>query len=453
MTELKDYQKEGVRGIYKCRGKCLLADEQGLGKTHQALSWILKIPSFRPVVIICPASVKYTWQAIAAQHFGMRVEVLDGMKPKRTQQLPGNLLVVNYDILTSWLPLLLKAAPQVIVFDEAQMCANFQSQRSQSVFALCQQARSVVGLSGTPFTNEAEALWSVLQMINPKLFPDYTKFVWRYCNPQKTYWGWRFKGAKRIRELNQILESRVMIRRLKSEVEKELPTKIRKTEYFKLNNKQRSEYTAAQRTFLQWLRKRSPARAARARKSPALAKVGYLVRLAAEFKRKQMIAWIRDFLKANPGEKLVGLTMHKEVIRVLQKEFKHVLFIDGSITGRKRFETIRQFQSNKRYRLLVGNWKAVVGITLTASCHAVGLDLPWTPGDLLQGEDRLHRIGQKRNVLITYLIAMGTIEEALLKSLHSKSKILDAVLNGKRLTGADFTVFEDLFRSMLKEQL
>ena len=80
MTELRPFQTEGVIGIYKFHGRCLLADEQGLGKTLQALYWILKIPKRRPAVIVTPSSVKYAWQAEADLHFGMRLTVLDGVR-------------------------------------------------------------------------------------------------------------------------------------------------------------------------------------------------------------------------------------------------------------------------------------------------------------------------------------------------------------------------------------
>jgi len=149
----------------------------------------------------------------------------------------------------------------------------------------------------------------------------------------------------------------------------------------------------------------------------------------------------------------VALTMHTFVIDQLKERFPSSVVIDGRVVGRKRDETVRKFQSNRRVNLLLGNWKAAgVGITLHAASNAAALDFPWSPGDLLQGEDRIHRIGQKKKVVIHYLTALGTIEEKLVRILRKKSDILDAVLNGEE-DAQSFNIFEDLLEIIRTEKL
>lgn len=450
MTKLHEFQLDGVRQIYQFRGRALLADEQGLGKTIQALYWLMMIKKRRPALIITPSSVKWTWQTEAFQHFGMRTEVIEGHH-KNNHQLPrGDVLIINYDLLRTWLPALLRKRFQCLILDEVQFIKNLTAQRTQCVLELAPFAASVVGLSGTPITNCPMEFWPVLQAIRPDLFPHHSKFAWRYCRPTLTPWGWQFKGCSRPRELNRILLRECMIRRLKKDVAKELPPKIRKAVSIKL--KSYAEYRLAETNFLVWLKRQSPARAHRAKKSQALTRVGYLMRLVAELKLPHTIKWIEDFLEANPGKKLVGLTMHTFVIDRLRSHFgQRAVVIDGRVTGRMRAETTRQFQNNKRVDLLFGNWIAVIGQTLHAAHNFAALDFPWTPGDLMQGEDRIHRIGQKNDCYIHYLATLGTIEADWIHTLKRKAGVLDAILNGSR-SAKHFDIFEVILKRMGKRR-
>lgn len=452
MTPLRPFQCEGVREIYQFRGRCLLADEQGCGKTIQCLEWIRRLPKRRPVIIVCPASVKYVWQSEAALHFNMRTEVLEGRANGR-KTLPGDIVILNYDILPSWLKVLRRSKPQIVIFDEAHYCQSLTSKRTRAVHKLVKGVPSVIGTSGTPMTNRPIELWPVLKAINPTIFPSRPEFAWRYCKPRFTPWGWRYDGAANTKELNGILVRRVMIRRLKKDVLKELPPLEQRVVPFRL--KDYTEYNEAQKDFLSWLRKISPSKAVRAKKSAALTKVGYLIRLAARLKLEWTAQWIKDFLDANPGQKLVGLTMHRFVIEYLRERFRgRVLFIDGRVKGRKRHEVVRAFQSNRRCTLLLGNWRAAgVGITLTAASNVAALDLPWTPGDLMQGRDRIHRIGQKHQCTMWFLMALQTIEEKQVRLLRKKMKVIDAVLNGREHTTPDFDILGELLREMMTTTL
>jgi SWI/SNF-related matrix-associated actin-dependent regulator 1 of chromatin subfamily A len=445
MTKLYPFQKEGVHQIYCFRGRALLADEMGCGKTIQALEWIRRIPKRRPVIIVTPASLKYTWQVEAAQHFDMRIEVLEG-RAKPRSYLPGDIVVINYEILASWLPIIRKANPQCIIIDEIHFIKNPRAKRTKACLKLARKACSVVGLSGTPITNRPIEFWSILHAISPKLFPSYVQFAWRYCKPRHTRWGWDFSGARRMDELHRILRQTCMIRRLKEQVLPELGSKVRKVVAFRLTTYK--EYDQARDDFLTWLRGISPAKAKRAARSKALVKIGYLLRLVAKLKLEQTVKWIADFFEANPGEKLVAFTGNTFVIDFLRERFPKSVVVDGRVVGRMRVESVRKFQSHRGVNLFLGNWKAAgVGITLTTAKTVVALDYPWTPGDLLQGEDRIHRIGQKRKATIHYLMTLGTIEEKLVKVLREKATVLDAVLNGKR-SGSDLDIFATLLKSV-----
>jgi SWI/SNF-related matrix-associated actin-dependent regulator 1 of chromatin subfamily A len=442
MTQLKPFQLEDCKRIHAWNGRALLAWEMGLGKTIASLYWVLKTPKRRPVVIVCPAGLRWTWQAEAALHFNMRAEVIEGRMKKRSNAPQGEIYIIGYDILDSWLPFLCKLKPQTVIADEAQYLKNHLAQRSKAAHRLVKGASSVLALSGTPLVNRPIELWSILRLVKPQLFPSRQEYAWRYCAPRWTPWGWKYTGANHLDELHDKLHRNVMIRRRKKDVLKDLPPKERRM--ISMRFESYSEYNHAQNDFLNWLGTISPSAANRAKKSQALVKVGYLLRLVAREKIKLTIQWIEEFFESNPKEKLMALTMHTAVIDMLKKRFPHAVVIDGRVQGHKRVDAVRMFTHNSKTNLLLGNWKAAgVGLNLQAARYGVGLDFPWTPGDLLQGEDRLHRIGQKFNVTLFYLAVQDTVEEKLVKLLLSKSKVLDSVLNGKAEV-KDVDIFEEL---------
>jgi SWI/SNF-related matrix-associated actin-dependent regulator 1 of chromatin subfamily A len=448
MTELRPFQLEGVEQIYKFRGRALLADEQGLGKTIQALYWLLMTPKRRPALIVVPAPLKYSWHAEAMSHFGMRTTIIEGRMKKSQRTLPGEILIINYEIFVSWLPLLLKYQPETVIFDECHYIKNPDAQRTQAAWAVSENACSVVGLSGTPLTKRPIELWSSIQAIRPDLWPSRTKYGWRYCKPRYTPWGFKYDGATRKDELHEILFEEVMIRRKKKEVAKELPDKIRTVVRFKLDSY--TEYNKAKLNFLKWLKAISPSRAAKAKKSECLTKVGYLARLVSELKLDWTAKWIQDWLDDNEGEKLICFTMHSSVIQNLQKRFaKRCVVLDGSVTGIKREHAKRRFINNQSTDLLLGNWKAAgVGHNLQVCSNIVALDLPWTPGDMWQGEDRIHRIGQTEICLIYYLLAMDTVEEKQWDMLQADAGTVSEILDGEK--GRETDALEGLLKGLLE---
>lgn len=449
LVELRPFQEKGVRMIWQFRGRCLLADEMGCGKTIQALAWISRIPNRRPVLVICPAALKYMWQHEAWTKFRLRARVLEGQGPKRNQDLvlQDDFLIINYDILHHWQKIILRNPPSVVILDEVHYAKNKAARRTKAARLVSHKATSVVGLSGTPMTNKPVDLWSILNIIRPDLWPDFSEFAWRYCHPRHTYWGWKFDGAERKGELFAILKDHVMIRRLKKDVAPELPDKIHKVIPFRLGVKRFAEYHRAKENFIDWLREKSPVKANRARRSQAMVKVGYLFRLCCELKMSQMIAFLRDFQESNPGKKAVAMSGHTFVIERLAQEFPNSVVVNGSVTGPDRTDAVQQFttQPAARITFLFGNWRAAgTGLNLQVAHNLFVLDPPLTPGDLLQGQDRVHRIDQKEIVIIWYLFLFGTIEQDWMEILRKRTVVLKEILDGK--VGAEE---EDLFGKLL----
>jgi len=447
-SKLYKFQKKGVRKIEHFNGRALLADEMGLGKTIQALQYCFNHPEKRPVVIVCPASLKWVWEIEASLHFNIRSEVLNGRTPPKKGLLDNNpFIILNYEILAAWLPYLLKLKPQILLVDECHYIKNKGTRknpvvRTKAVKQLSKKIPHIIAISGTPLTNRPSELYTTLNLIRPKEFKSFIRFAFQYCKPSKRPWGWEYKGACNLAELHRKLNRLMMIRRLKKDVLKELSDKTRIVVPLDIEN--RKEYDEALNSFIKWLTKKSITKAKKAEKAKKLVQLGYLKRLSSELKMKGVLDWIDNFLEEDSG-KLVLYAVHRKIIKQIYERYKKIaVVVDGSVTGKKRKLAVRSFQKNKKVRIFIGNIKAAgVGITLTASSTLAFVEMDWTPGDHTQAEDRIHRIGQKNAAMIYYLIAKGTMEEDLCELIQKKQRTLSAILDGSGKVN-DLNVFDQL---------
>lgn len=426
--ELFPFQKKGVSFIEQCGGRTLVADEMGLGKTVQALGWIQLHPDKRPVIITVPASIKLKWkQEVLNWLPNPKVEVLSGTHPYR---IKGNIVIINYDIVFYWLEQLKLLNPQVLITDECHYYKSNKAKRTKAIKMLSKGIPHVIALSGTPIVNRPIEAYNAIKIISPLLFPDAWKFAQRYCGAYYDGFGWNFTGATHTKELHERLTSTIMIRRLKSEVLTELPPKM--YSYVPLTLDNEAEYRFAKNHFIQFISStRGQSAAHRARNAEIITQIATLRQVAVKGKLAQVIGWIEDYFENN--EKLVLFAIHKFAIDAIMEAFKKVAVkIDGSVPMEKRHDAVQKFQTDPKVRLFVGNIQAAgVGLDLTAASNVCFLELPWTPGELAQAEDRCHRIGQKDNVTVHYLLATDTIEYEMAELLDAKKKVLNAVLDGR----------------------
>ncbi len=448
MTKLYKYQKDGVRSLEQFNGRALLADEMGLGKTLQAL-YYMKRNKRSPVIVICPASLKYNWAREAAIHVNEHAEVLEGTKPPKKKVFKQNpFVIINYEILGPWLDYLIDLDPELVILDECQYVKNRRAKRTRYVKQLIKGVPHVLALSGTPLTNRPAELWTTLNMVRPDLFKSFMAFALKYCNARRNPWGWEYKGAKNLDQLHEILSGNCMVRRRKVDVLKDLPAKSRHVVPVPLDN--RKEYDEAEDDLVAWLGKFSKQKANTAARAERLVRMGYLKRLAAELKMKAVTNWIDTFLEETE-EKLVVFAIHKKMIKELKERYPQSVVVTGSVTGKNRQRAVDKFQKNKQTRLFIGNLTAAgVGLTLTASSTVVFAELGWTPGEHTQGEDRIHRIGQQQPSTCYYIIGVDTIEERLCRIIQEKQTVLSATLDGGTVN-EELDIFDQLQREITSD--
>lgn len=461
MTKPLAYQLEDIEQVERWAGRGLLGWEMGLGKSFGSLLYAVRNPTVRPIVVVCPATVKYQWEREAKHHFGLRAEVLGGTTPPKkgfTRNRP--ITIVNYEILgrrrekrygPGWLSDLKKLQPQLVIIDECQYLGNPYSKQTKWVKQLCQGVPHVIALSGTPFLNRPFEMFSTLNILAPEQYPSLFAYAMRHCGPRRVPWGngWDFRGSSNLKELHQKLtnpDTGVMVRRRQADVLQNLPSHRKSVIPFALPNG--GEYEDALKDFRGWMAKRNPTRLSSMEKAERLSQLTALKQLVGIEKLPVVIDWVKEFL-AESEDKLVLFAIHRAVVKELYCHFPSAVVVNGSITGKERQQAVDRFQHSKKCRLLIGNIKAAgIGLNLTAGTTVVFGEYPWTPGALDQAIKRIRRIGQKKKTRSVFLVAKGTIEEKLLALIERKQKTINSVLDNGR--GEDFNIMDKLAQSLLK---
>jgi len=254
---LYPFQKGGVEYVLsRCNsGGVLIADEMGLGKTPQSLAAIAAKNAY-PAVIVCPASLKENWRRETQRWLpGRSVVTLKGRKPMMDLSLfNAHVYVLNYDVLHWWIDTLTAEAPRALVLDESHMTKNARAKRSKACRSLAKSKTLdlVLLLTGTPIMNRPAELISQLQIMGRlEEFGGWKKFTGRYCQAYQGRFGYNTDGAANLEELNFKLRSVCMVRRLKADVLKELPPKVRTRIVLPLTN--RAEYDRTEADVIRWI--------------------------------------------------------------------------------------------------------------------------------------------------------------------------------------------------------
>ena len=425
----------------------------GLGKSLTSLLYAVKHrPKARPIVVVCPASLKWNWELESSKHFNMRSEILEGTKPSRGKLiLPPPLIIINYDILPFWLNYLKKIKPQIVIIDESQLIGSRKTRRTRATKMLCKKVPHVIALSGTPLVNRPAELFPTLNIIRPDSFKAFFPFAMKFTNPKRTFWGWDFSGASNLPELHKTLLKNCMSRVRKIDVLDQLPAKQRTV--VPLEIRRREDYELAVDDFLIWLSREAPGKVRSAARAQRLVQIGYLKRFAARLKLRSVYEWLDRFLDGT-DEKIILFCIHKKIMHRLKERYDNIsVLVDGSVTGRKRQDSITKFLTNRRCRILIGQITAAgVGWSAKGVSNVAFVEIPWTPGAVVQAEDRVHGIkrGQKGvHASIWFLIARDTIESKLLQIIQKKQRVVSATLDGKRLP-EDLNVYDELCRLLKK---
>jgi len=422
---LRPYQKEGTKLLFQNK-KYLLADEMGLGKTIQLLAWVSIAKEF-PVLVVCPASLKYNWAEEIKKWTGVTADICTTRTPYRIRK---RIAIINYDILYGWKDYL---KPKAILFDECHYLKNRSSKRSMAAKRICRNADHIKFASGTPIKKSPADLWFPLSIMNPDLFPSEAHFKRKFCGGKQTPWGIKCTGSTNIEELAEKIEP-YYVQRLKKDVLPDLPEKQRTIIPVDVSlakyalELEAQAYDADESTInkIQFLNK--------------------LKDIAADGK----IRYIVDFVNNDLPEKVIIFCTHYHMMDGLHAKIKNSLIFDGRKNQKKKQECLDKFKTSEDHNCLIMQIVAGgIGLNITECSNVILAEYPWTMADIEQGEDRIHRIGQTNKCNIYYFVAKNTIEEKMLSKIQRTKETSFGILQkGTELDKNDLVneLYEDILR-------
>lgn len=409
------HQEQGVRWLEN-RERALLCDEQGLGKTLQAVT----VGLASPTVIVCAPRVLLPQWAAELELTGEanRGVVHVGTGSKMLSKVePGSWYLANYERLAK-MPL--PTTPYAFIVDEVVFAKNTKTTRAKAVLKWAEQAERVIGLTGSVVTNRPLEAWSLYLMMRERTKKEFFRWANRYCGAFQTPYGWDFSGATFLEELGEDMKH-FLLRRTKEEV-LTLPPKLRSTLRVPAKS---AALDKAENEVLSYLDLGYSLQS-----GVGLASVQHLRVESALSKVEFAGEWLRE-----RTTKTVVFSEFKEPLRRLANNVPGMLLCTGDQTDDERIAAIHAFTHGENLRSL-GCTYAVgeKGLNLQVADTVLVLDLPWTPTALEQAEDRVHRIGQGSTVNIVTLLSGRPIEDHMLRALESKQDIITGILSMGKMT-------------------
>ena len=460
---LLEHQLRTARTVLRrLRGRALLCDEVGLGKTIEAgiiLEELVVRGLARRVLILTPPSLVEQWQGEMRRKFGLDFIVHDD--PVFREQ--GAKAWTAHDrIIASYhtakrephRAAILKPEWDLVIVDEVHHFRN----RNTLLWQMASELRRkyILLLTATPVQNDLEELFNLVTLLQPGLLSTARSF-------QRQFVDRRDKLMPRnVDQLHQLL-AEVMVRNRRSTVGLALTRRIAKTHAVTLNAPERALYDDVSRFVRQHLTvpgdsgsraKRVLSRmslitlqkelgSASQAAAPTLARLAADERLpqaerdaigqfaetaralTANSKTDRLLSLLHDF-----PDKMVVFTQFRAtqqwLLQRLRAAGENVVAFHGSMLRLEKEEAIRRFQGEAR--ILLSTDAGSEGRNLQF-CNAIcNFDLPWNPMKIEQRVGRLSRIGQTRDVFVFNLAAADTLEAAVLHLLEAKIAMFELVI-------------------------
>jgi superfamily II DNA or RNA helicase len=464
---LYPYQIEGV-AFLAGTGRALLADDMGLGKTLQAIAaatWLREDEGVRRTLIICPASLKHQWAREIERFTGQEAQIIQGPAQDRGVQYrrEAAYFIVNYELILRDLSVINESlCPDLIIMDEAQRIKNWRTKIAASVKRI--PSRYVFVLSGTPLENRLEDLYSLMQVIDPKVLGP----LWRYLvDFHVTDERGKVLGYRNLSLLRQRLAP-VMLRRDRRLVREQLPDRIVHRLDVAMTAKQRELHDAAMAAagrLAQIARTRPLTPSEQNRLLAALQQARMACNAAGLVDKETLgspkleeLADILNEICVQSGLKAVVFSQWEQMTRMVEARLKRMglgcVRLHGGVPTSKRGELMDRFREDDSVQVFISTDAGGVGLNLQSGAVLVNLDVPWNPAVLEQRNGRIHRLGQTRTVQILTMVAVDSYEEQVFALVRNKQDLFDNVVGEdatEDVVGVSKKLLETLVENLNKQ--
>lgn len=464
----------------------ILADQQGLGKTIQAMNLALYNKKYNKLkhclIVACVNSAKYNWIDDIKKHtngeyvpylLGSRlkrdgtvrtdassIEKLEDLKcghmygKKDAPPLPFFLLTNiesfhyrkdrHYPIRERLTTLLNNGYIGMVILDEVHRNCSASSRSGKQLLKLkkdCTARVEWLPMTGTPIVNKPTDVFIPLKLVDGHTFKDYRSWCQHFC-VYGGFGGYDIIGYKNIPELKQMLQSN-MLRRLKKDT-LDLPPKLHTIEYVentlyqaKLYQKvlldtiaHRDEILGANNPMVKLLKLRQVNGSPELIDSNLVVDPSYLKKNSKMAKLVELVNMILE-----NGEKVVIFSNWVESLRTVYKFIARnnkVCCYTGTMKSEEREAQKQQFINDPECKIMIGTIGALgVSHTLTVANNVIFYDLPWNPGTIEQAEDRCHRTGTLSTVNVYSIITKDTVDEKVYKLIQDKDGISKYIVDNQ----------------------
>lgn len=451
-ARLYPYQKEGIRFAIKT-GKTIIADEMGLGKTIQAIGcaeFMRKENLISSVLIVCPTSLKYQWKKEIERFTGCQSVVIEGNHLRRKKMYDDSTFykIVSYNSICNDVKILRHMSTDFMIMDEAQRLKNWNTQVAQAMRRI--HADYMVVLSGTPLENKLQELYSIVQIVNPFLLGPLHEFI---ADTTVLSPSGQIIGYKNLNEIGERLKG-VMIRRRKSDVKLQLPSRMDSIRFVPMTKEQAGMHdefhSVVSQIVTKWNKTHFLSEKDRKRLLLLLSQMRMVCdstfildqRSRHDTKIDELMHMVEDMIE-NGDDKMVVFSQWERMTRLVCQELEKrgIMYanLNGSVPSEKRKQLMDDFTSNPDCRIFVSTDAGSTGLNLQVASILVNLDLPWNPAVLEQRIARIYRIGQTKSVQVFNMVAERTIEERMLSTLNFKSNMSEGILDN----GTDAVFMEE----------